>query len=97
MRPVVWRAVAVVEDDAALEDVGVVRVVRPGGIGPRHVQDVAQLGEEELVVGALGGRRAQPAVDESLDSSFCAAAVVARYETAITHALVNASIGPEGQ
>jgi hypothetical protein len=56
--------VAVLERDGALEDVGVLLVVRPGGIGARDAELVAQLGEEELVVGALRGAGGLPALQE---------------------------------
>ncbi len=59
-------AVAVAEGDAALEDVGVVGVVRDGGIGVRHPKQVAQLSEKELVVGPLRAARRLPFGDEVL-------------------------------
>ena len=46
-------AVEVIEADVAFEDVGVLAVVLHGRIGPRDFDDVAQFGEEELVVGPL--------------------------------------------
>ena len=50
-------AVAVMKGDAALEDVGVVGVVGRGRVGPRNAEQIAELGEEELVVGTLRRRR----------------------------------------
>ncbi len=44
-------------DRVALEDVAVARGIAGGGIGARHVDRVAQLGEELVLVGALGGAR----------------------------------------
>ena len=60
-------AVGVVERDAVLEDVGVVRVVRLGRVGPRDAEQVAQLGEEELVVRTLRRAGGGPAGDEGVD------------------------------
>lgn len=57
-------AVLFLEVDVALEDVGVVGVVRPAGLRLRHFQQRAQLGQEELVVGSFGGRGCFPALDE---------------------------------
>lgn len=53
--------------DAALEDVGILGVVRLGGIGPREVEEVAEFEEEELGIGALGSAGVFPAGDEGLD------------------------------
>ncbi|MEX2171218.1 MAG: hypothetical protein WD851_17995 [Pirellulales bacterium] len=63
-------AVAVVEADATLEDVGVVGVVLDGRLGPRDGEHVAQFREEELVVGAFGPGGFTPAVDEGLGGVF---------------------------
>jgi len=60
-------AVGVVERHGALEDVGVGLGVGAGGIGARHLQHVAQLGEEELVVGAFGSLRAGPTLDKGVE------------------------------
>jgi hypothetical protein len=46
-------AVRVMKGDAALENVGVVRVVRFGRVRPRDAEQVAQLGKEELVIRTL--------------------------------------------
>ena len=47
-----------------LEDVGVVRLVVHRRVRPRQVERIAQLGEEELVIGALGRAGGGPAGDE---------------------------------
>ena len=54
----------------ALEDVGVVRGVLARGIGRRDLEDAAELGEEERVVGPLGGADVGPAGDESGNGGF---------------------------
>lgn len=54
-----------VEGDSALEDVGVVGGVVGGGIGAGDTEEIAELGEEEGVVGAFGGSGGGPAGDES--------------------------------
>lgn len=58
-------AVEVVEGDGFFEDVGVAVVFSAGGIGAGNVEEVAELGEEELVVGALGGSGLTPALGEA--------------------------------
>jgi hypothetical protein len=45
----------VVEGHGALEDVAVFGVVCDGGIGARDFEVVAEFGQEERVVGSLGG------------------------------------------
>ena len=60
-------AVAVVEDDASLEDVGVLVVFGLGGFGPLDAEDGAEFGEEKLVVGAFGRARGPPPGDECVD------------------------------
>ena len=60
------RAVAMRELHAALEHVGVVAGVVAGGVGFGRAEQVAQLGDEELVVGALRARSSDPAGDEGL-------------------------------
>jgi hypothetical protein len=57
-------AVAVVEEDGAFEDVGVVAVVGAGGVGPLDAQEGAEFGEEELVIGPLRGAGGAPACEE---------------------------------
>jgi hypothetical protein len=57
-------AVAVVELDGAFEDVGVEGVVWDGGVGTGKGEEVAEFGEEELVVGAFSGAGLLPALDE---------------------------------
>ena len=58
-------AVRVIEGDAALEDVSVVGVVGPGRIWSRDAEEVAELGEEELVVCALRSPRGAPTGNEA--------------------------------
>lgn len=53
--------------DGALEDIAVFRRIGRGGIGPRHVEEVAELAEEEGVIGPLGGAGGLPAGDEQVD------------------------------
>lgn len=48
-------SVSVVEVDGAFKYVGVVMVVGDRGVGTGNTEDVAEFGEEELVVGAFGG------------------------------------------
>ena len=60
-------AIGLADDDAALEHVGVVAGVVPRRVGPRQTEDLAQLGEEELVVGALAAAGALPAGDEGVE------------------------------
>ena len=55
---------AVAEGDGPLEDVGVVPIVGLGRFGARDPEEVAQFGEEELVVGALGRAGGLPAAEE---------------------------------
>ena len=55
---------AMMEGDGALKDVGVGLGVGTGGVGTRDAEQVAKLGEEEDVVGALGGLGVGPAGDE---------------------------------
>ena len=56
---------AMMEGDGALENVGVVGRFVCGGIGARDVEHVAELGEEQSVISALGGADAAPAFNES--------------------------------
>ena len=60
-------AVAVMKDDAALEDVGVVAGVFVGGLGWGDFQQGAEVGDEELVIGALGAAGRPPAGEEGVD------------------------------
>jgi hypothetical protein len=57
----------VTEGDAALEDIGVVRRVGLRRFGLGQVEQVAQLGDEKLVVGALRSAGGLPAGDEVFD------------------------------
>jgi hypothetical protein len=59
-------AVAVAEDDAALEDVGVVAGVVARRVGLGQIEQLAEVGNEDLVIGALGAVGALPAGDELL-------------------------------
>ena len=53
-----WRAVGVDEHDAAFEDVGVgIVVVVADGLGTGDGEEVAELAEEEGVVGSVRRRR----------------------------------------
>ena len=53
-------AVAVLEDDPALEAVGVVLGVAAGRVGLGQAEQGAEFGQEELVVGPLGAGGAAP-------------------------------------
>ena len=64
---VALRAVAVRELHAALEHVGVVAGVVARRVGLGHAEQVAELADEELVVGALGAGGGVPAGDEGVD------------------------------
>lgn len=55
---------AVVEGHGAFEDIGVGGIVRRGRVRLRLAQQVAQLGEEKLVVGAFSRARLLPAGNE---------------------------------
>jgi hypothetical protein len=57
-------AVAVLERDRPLEDVGILAVVGRCRIGVGDVDQIAQLGNEKLVVGAFCRARAFPAFDK---------------------------------
>ena len=57
-------AVAVPERDAALEDVGVVACVFPRRVGRGDVEQVAEVGDEELVVRQLRPVGVLPAGEE---------------------------------
>ncbi len=60
-------AVLMMKGDAALEDVGVGGIVGLRGVRLRDAEERAELGEEEGVVGALGGSGFLPARDEVLN------------------------------
>jgi hypothetical protein len=60
-------AVAVVENDAALEDVGVVAGVLAGRLWRLDFEQGAEVGDEKLVVGALGTAGVAPAGEEGVD------------------------------
>jgi hypothetical protein len=95
-------AVALVERNGALEDVGVVRGVLARGIGRRDLEDAAKLGEEERVVGPLGGADVDSAGDESGDGGFGRgrrgghAAVRDRNRTRCACKSLSPAAGPDG-
>ena len=60
-------AVRLAAGDGAVEDVAVQLVVRTGRVGMRHVDQVAEFGQEHLVIRALSCLGFLPAPDESLD------------------------------
>ncbi|MBK1631588.1 hypothetical protein CKO31_12705 [Thiohalocapsa halophila] len=60
--------VGLVEGDAALEDIGVLRLVRLRRVRRRQAEQSRELGDEELVVGQLGAIRLLPAGDEGVYS-----------------------------
>lgn len=60
-------AIGRAHDDAALEDAGVVARVVAGGLGLWQVEQRAEFGEKELVVGALATAGFAPALDEGFD------------------------------
>ena len=60
-------AVGVVDIHAALEHVGILFGVGPGRLGAGQGEQLAQLGEEKLVVGTLQAVGIAPAVDEGFD------------------------------
>ena len=74
-------AFGVVDIHAAFEDVGVFLRIGPGRLGAGQVEQLAQLGEEKLVVGALLAAGVAPAVDEGFDR------VVFRVVAGLGHAL----------
>ena len=61
------RAVAVLEDHAALEAVAVVFAIAPGRVGLGQAEQGAEFRQEDLVVGPLGAVGAFPAGDEGVD------------------------------
>jgi hypothetical protein len=56
----------VTEGNGTLEDVVVLGIVGDGGVRARDFQVVAEFGEEESVVGALGSARVAPPLDEGI-------------------------------
>ena len=61
-----FAAVAVAEGDAALEDVGVVARVLARRVGRGYAEQVAEVGDEELVVSKFGAVGVLPAGEEVL-------------------------------
>src|SRR5205085_12463520 len=59
-------AIRVMKGDGALEAIGVALIEGAGGFGARHAEQVAQLDQEGLKVGALGSAGTFPARDECL-------------------------------
>ncbi len=57
-------AVGCGDGDGAVEDVVVFGVVGGGGVGMGELEEVAEFGEEELVVGAFGAAGGVPAGEE---------------------------------
>jgi len=53
--------IGVAERDGALENVGVARAVGAGGVGAGDYEQVAELGEKKILVGAFGTLGAVPA------------------------------------
>ena len=64
---VVAAAIRLVDDDAALEHIGVVTGVVAGRFRQWQAQQAAQLGEEQLVVGPLAAAGFCPALNEGLN------------------------------
>lgn len=58
-------SVAVMKGHGAFEDIGVATRIRRRRVRSRHVQDIAQLGEKELVIGPFRRARRFPAFDEA--------------------------------
>jgi hypothetical protein len=56
----------VTERDRSLKGVAVSGVVRHCGIWAGDLEEVAEFGEEEGIIGALSGTGAVPALDEGL-------------------------------
>lgn len=59
--------IVVMERDGALEYVGVFEGRRAGRVRMREFEEIAKLGEEEILVGALGKLGVGPAGDEMFD------------------------------
>lgn len=64
--------VRVVEGRGAFEHVGVLGCLRRSGIGTRHADEVAELEQEGLKVGAFGGARVFPTANEIEPGKRCA-------------------------
>ena len=64
-------AVGIHAGDGAVEDVEVFRGIGRGGIGAGDIEDVAEFGEEHLVVRTLSGTGVFPAGDEGVDLLGC--------------------------
>ena len=64
-------AVRVHAGDGAVEDVEVFLGIGRGGIGAGDGEDIAEFGEEHLVVRALGGTGVFPAGDRPFAKSPC--------------------------
>jgi hypothetical protein len=60
-------AIAVVKDDSALEDIGVVAGVFVGWLRRLDFKKRADVGDEKLVVGAFGSASITPAGEELVD------------------------------
>lgn len=58
------RAVRILKADGTLENVSIARVIGLRGLRARDFEYVAQFGEKELVIGALGCAGSGPALDE---------------------------------
>jgi hypothetical protein len=58
-------AVKVVKGDGLFEDVGIEMIFGARRLGTRDFEEVAEFGEKEGVVGALGGGGVLPAFDEA--------------------------------
>ena len=61
------------KSDPPLEDVGVVARVVARRIGRRYTQQLAEVGDEELVIGQFGSVGILPAADEGIERKGCGA------------------------
>ena len=66
--------------DVALEDVSVVCVIGFGRLGRGERETLAELGKEELGIGALGGTGVLPDGDEGLDGGVWGLGEVGRHD-----------------
>lgn len=64
-------AIAMLEGDHTFEHVGIAAVIRASGVRTCHLENVAEFGEEELIVGPFGSAGPLPAVYERLDDGKC--------------------------